>query len=136
MHGNPRLSKKSLFLFYTARRTNYSGHHQHAPCGLVDVNQPVSMVFTRWPRALGGTFRHFGTFKPFLQYFATGSDTALCQDYEEYEFVECVTEETQMIDLFTHCKLQSHIKLSRFTLATRLSSWSFWILFDNMKNNK
>ena len=24
-------------------------------------------------------------FKPFLQYFATGSDTASCQDYEDYE---------------------------------------------------
>ena len=33
-------------------------------------------------------------FKPFLQYFATGSDTASCQDYEEYEFVECLSEET------------------------------------------
>ena len=33
-------------------------------------------------------------FKPFLQYFATGSDTASCQDYEEYEFVECLLEET------------------------------------------
>ena len=57
-------------------------------------------------------------------------------NHEEYEFVECVSEETQMIDLFTHCKLKSHIKLSRYTLATRLSSWSFWILFDNMKNDK
>ena len=47
-----------------ACRKNYSGYHQHAPCGLVDVNQPVSMVFTRWlredsfpvSRAPGGTF--------------------------------------------------------------------------------
>ena len=107
----------------------------------MDVNQPVSMVFTRWPRedsfpvsrALGGTFRRLSRF---LQYFATRSDTALCQNYEEYEFVECLSEETQMIDLFTHCKLQPHIKLSRYTLATRLCSWSFWILFDNMKNDK
>ena len=125
MHGNPRLLKKSLFLSYMARRTNYSGYHQHAPCGLVDVNQPVSMVFTRWPRedsfpfsrALGGTFRRLSRF---LQCFATGSDTALCQDYEEYEF-ECLSEENQIIDLFTRCKLQPHIKLSRYTLATRLS---------------
>ena len=66
---------------------SYSGYHQHAPCGLVDVNQPVSMVFTRWlredsfpvSRAPGGTLS-----------FATGSDTALCQDNEEYEFVECL----------------------------------------------
>ena len=85
------------------------------------------MVFTHWPRedcfpvsrALGGKFRRL---KPFLQYFATGSDTASCQDYEEYEFVECMPEETQIIDLFKNCKLQPH-KLSRqYTLATRLSS--------------
>ena len=44
-------------------------------------------------------------FKPFLQYFATGSDTASCQDYEENEFVECLSEEIQIIDLFTHYKL-------------------------------
>ena len=41
------------------------------------------------------------TFKPFLQYFATGSSTASCQDYEEYKFVECFLEETQIIDLHT-----------------------------------
>ena len=59
--------------------------------------------------------------KSFLQYFATGSGTASCQDYEEYEFVECLSEETQIIDLFTDCKLQPH-KLSQCTLATRLNS--------------
>ena len=60
-------------------------------------------------------------FKPFLQYFATGSDTASCQDYEEYEVVEFLSEETQIIDFFTHCQLQPH-KLSQYSLATRLSS--------------
>ena len=60
-------------------------------------------------------------FKPFLQYFALGSDTASRQDYEEYEFVECLSTETQIIDIFTLCKLQTH-KLSQYTLATRLSS--------------
>ena len=50
-------------------------------------------------------------FKPFLQYFAAGSDTTSCQDYEKYEFVECLSEETQSIDIFTHCKLQP-LKLS------------------------
>ena len=52
-------------------------------------------------------------FQPFLQYFAAGSDTASCQDYEEKEFVECFSEETQIIDIFTHCKLQPH-KLSQY----------------------
>ena len=51
-------------------------------------------------------------FQPFLQYFAIASDTASCQDYEEYEFVECFSEEIQIIDIFTHCKLQPH-KLSQ-----------------------
>ena len=59
-------------------------------------------------------------FQPFLQHFAPASDTASCQDYEEKEFVECFSEETQIIDIFTHCKLQPH-KLSQ-SLATRLSS--------------
>ena len=57
--------------------------------------------------------------KSFLQYFATGSGTASFQDYEEYEFVECLSEETQIIDLLTNCKKQPH-KLSQCTLATRL----------------
>ena len=47
-------------------------------------------------------------FKPVLQYFATGSDTASCEDFEEYEFPERLSEETQIVDSFTHCKLQSH----------------------------
>ena len=42
-------------------------------------------------------------FELFLQYFARGSDTASSQDYEEYQFVNCLSEETQIIDLFTHC---------------------------------
>ena len=46
-------------------------------------------------------------FKPFLQYFATGSDIASCQDYEEHEFVECLSEETQITDLFTQVVLSS-----------------------------
>ena len=76
-------------------------------------------------------------FKPFVQYFATGSDTAPCQDYEEYEIVECLSEEIQIIDLFKHCKLQPHTcKLSQYTLATRLRFGNFRILFDNMKNEK
>ena len=59
--------------------------------------------------------------KSFLQYFATGSGTASYQDFEEYEFVECLSEETQIIYLFTNCNLQPH-KLSQCTLATRLKS--------------
>ena len=59
-------------------------------------------------------------FQPFLQHFAAASDTPSCQDYEEKEFFECFSEETQIIDIFTHCKLQPH-KLSQ-SLATRLSS--------------
>jgi len=39
---------------------------------------------------------------------AAGSDTTSCQDYEEKEFVECFLEETQIIDILTHCKLQPH----------------------------
>ena len=42
------------------------------------------MVFTRWPREeLEHSEENVGV-KLFSQYFATGSDTASCQDYEEY----------------------------------------------------
>jgi len=71
-----------------------------------------------FPR-FSSTWRNTLAFKPFLQYFATWSDTTSCLDYEEYEFVECLLDETQIIDLFTHCKLQPH-KISQYTLATRL----------------
>ena len=72
-----------------------------------------TMVFTRWPteyffsvsQALGGKCRRLSRF---LQNFATGSDTASCQDYQEYEFVECLSKKTQIFDLFKHCKLQPH----------------------------
>ena len=52
-------------------------------------------------------------FQPFLQYFAAGSDTASCQDYEEKEFVECFSEETQIIDIFTHCNCHISFLIAR-----------------------
>ena len=95
-------------------------------CVLVDVNQPLPWFFTRWSRAdsfpvsraLGRTCLRLS---PFCNIFATESGTASRPDYEEYEFVECLSEETQIIDLFTHSKLQPH-KFSQCTLAARLSS--------------
>ena len=73
-----------------------------------------------FPR-FSSTRKNMSAFKPFLQYFATGSGTTSCQDYEEYKFVECLSEETQITHVFTHCKLQTH-KLSQCTLAIRPSS--------------
>ena len=66
----------------------------------------VTMVFTRWPRedslpvsrALGEARQRLSRFCNILEQ----ADTSSCQDYEEYEFVECLSEETQIIDLFTH----------------------------------
>ena len=116
----------------------YSGYHQHAPSKgfffgsnlqFGGRQSTVTMVFTRWQReysfpisrALGGKLML--AFKLFLQYFATGSDTPLCQDYEEYEFVECLLQETQIIDLYLHTVNCNYISgLSQYTLATRLSS--------------
>ena len=90
-------------------------------CGLlVDVNQPLPWFSRVVQERNSSTRRNMSAFKLFLQYFATGSDIASCQDYEEYEFVECLSKETQIIALFTRCKLQPH-KLSEDTLATRLS---------------
>ena len=49
-------------------------------------------------------------FQPVSQYFVTGSDTALCQDYEEYKFVECFLEETQIIDIwYLHTVSYNHL---------------------------
>ena len=112
--------------------------HQHAPpkgfffgsnVQFGGRQSTITMVFTRWlreysfpiSRALGRKIML--AFKLFLQYFGTGSDTALCQDYEEYEFVECLLEETQIIDLYLHTVSYNHIsRLSQYTLATCLSS--------------
>ena len=47
-------------------------------------------------------------FQPFLQYFAAGSDTASCQDYEEKEFVECFSEELKL-STYLHTVCYSHI---------------------------
>ena len=44
----------------------------------------VTMFFTRWPRE--------DILSPFLQYFATGSDPASCQGYEEYGFFKYLSE--------------------------------------------
>ena len=80
----------------------------------------VTMVFHALAQSrLSPRFSSTRKNKSFLQYFATGSGTASYQDYEEYEFVEWLSEETQIIDLFTNCKKQPH-KLSKCTLATRL----------------
>ena len=102
--------------------------------GFFGRQSTVTMVFTRCPRensfsvsrALGGTFRPF---QPFLQYFATRSDAGSCQDYEEYEFVECLSEKTQIIDLFTHYRLQPH-KL--FSLHARNSKSPFQIILVSL----
>ena len=64
------------------------------------------MVFTHWPRKESfpvflSTERKILVFKLFLQYFATGSDTTSCQDYKEYEFVECLSQEIQIVNLIS-----------------------------------
>ena len=64
-------------------------------------------------------------FQPFLQYFTAGSDIASFQDYEEKEFVECFSEETQLIDIFTHCKLQPHKGVPNGT-SKNLGLGKFW----------
>ena len=63
-------------------------------------------------------------FKPFLQYFATGSETASYKDYEEYEFVERLSEETRITDLFTTTKA--------FSIHTGNSS-EFLLVLDSIR---
>ena len=90
-------------------------------------------LYHGFPR-FSSTRRNMLAFKPFLQYFATGSDTASSQDYEEYEIVECLSEEIQIIDFTQYLNTVSynhiHIcKLSQYTLATRLRFGKF--IFEN-----
>ena len=69
-----------------------------------DVNQPLPR-FSRVGQVkilspfLEHSRRKISAFKPFSQYFAIGSDTASCKDYEEYEFVELLSEENQNYQL-------------------------------------
>ena len=63
-------------------------------------------------------------FKPFLHYFATGSDTASCKDYERYEFVERLSEVTRITDLFTTTKA--------FSIHTGNSS-EFLLVLDSIR---
>ena len=71
------------------------------------------------------TQRKMSAFKWFLQYFATGSDTISSQDYEGYECVKSLSEETQIImDLFTHCKAYS----IRSQLVWVLASSDFYLI--------
>ena len=57
----------------------------------------VSMVFHALAQSrLSPRFSSTRKNKSFLQYFATGSGTASCQDYEEYEFVECLSEKHKL----------------------------------------
>ena len=61
-------------LQFGGRQSSYHGFHALAK----------RRFFPRFSSAR----RKMWAFKPFLQYFAAGSDTASCQDYKEYELVE------------------------------------------------
>ena len=109
-------------------------------CVLVDVNQPLPWFFTRWPTAdsFPGSDRALGRTCLRLSRFCN----ILLQDPAQL-YVK-ITRSTNLLSVcrrklklstYTHCKLQPH-KLSQCTFATRLSSCQFWILFDNMKNDK
>ena len=93
-------------------------------CGLVDVNQMFpwfSRVFQE--KILSPFLEHLEEnvgVEAVFAIIATGSDTASSQDNEEYESVECLSQET----------------LSQYALPACLSSCLFRILFDNMKNDK
>ena len=90
--------------YLTVATTNTSpqrGFSSIQTYGSVNVNQPLTK--RRFFPPFSSTWTKILVFKQFLQYFATGSDTSSCQDYKEYD--ECLSEETQIIDFFTHCKL-------------------------------
>ena len=87
-----------------------------------------------FPRFLS-TQRTKSAFKPPLQYFATGSDSSSCQDYEEYEFVECLSEETQIIDFnYLNAVSYNHISFleTHLQLVWDLASSGFYSISRNM----
>ena len=113
----------------------YSGYPLHEPRGVFLLFRPTVQwtSINRLPREeffpLSPAFRtKILAFKQFLQYFATGSDTSSCQDYEECN--ECLSEGTQIMDFFTHCKLQmnNHINFLniRLQLILVLTSSGFY----------
>ena len=95
-------------------------------CVLVDVNQPLPWFFTGWPRedsfsvsrALGRICRRFSRFCNILPQDLTPLHVKITRGVR---ICLVFSEETQIIDIFIHCRFQPH-KLSQYTLATRLSS--------------
>ena len=86
----------------TANTSPQRGFSSIQTYGSVDINQPLAK--RRFFPPFSSTQMKILAFKQFLQYFATGSDTSSCQDYEEYD--ECLLEETQIINFFKqNCKL-------------------------------
>ena len=96
---------------------------------MVDVNQLLPWFFTPWPRedsfsvsrALGRICERFSRFQNIMLQELTPVYVKTTRGI----FVECFSEETQIIDIFTHYKLLPH-KISQYTLATRLSSCQRW----------
>ena len=96
---------------------------------LVDFSQLLPWFFTHLLREdsfhFSSTRNNVLAFQPFLQYFATGSHgTASCKDYKDCEFVDCLLEETQIIN--TRTVSFNHISFVNTKLATHLSSCRFW----------
>ena len=88
-------------------------------CGLVDVSQLLPWISRVGREKILSPFlehseEHVGLLNRFCNILP--QDLTPVQNYEEYEFVECLSAKTQIIDLFTHYKLQPH-KLSQYTLA-------------------
>ena len=95
-------------------------------CGLVDVNQPLDVLPRKWSFPFLEHSEEHARVEAVLQFcyriwhlfMSTLRGVRICW----VNLVECLSEETQIIDVFTHSKLQPH-KLSQYTLETRLSFW-------------
>ena len=98
----------------------YSGYPLHEPRGVFLLFRPTVQwtSINRLPREeffpLSPAFRtKILAFKQFLQYFATGSDTSSCQDYEECDECCCRRE-------LTHCKLQMNNHINFLNIRSQL----------------
>ena len=104
-------------------------------CGLLlDVNQPFPWFSHVGQEKNSSTRRKMSALSCFCNILLQGL-TPLHVKITRSTNLLSVCRRKLKLSTYTRSKLQPH-KLSQCTLATRLSSCQFWILFDNMKNDK
>ena len=87
--------------FFFSSNLRFGGRQSNITTGLTHWTRKDSFPVSR---ALEGKCQHLNGFCDILLQDLTPLSS---QDYEGYEFVKSLSEETQIMDLFTHCKAYS-----------------------------